>query len=195
MEQAAPARSGSAWAARLRALAPHALTAVVAVLASLGIQAALLTPAAPPAPTALPALTPTAAAEATSAPPPPSATPAPTALPPAAGITRQELLDLRAENDRIWSAIYLSRAISQIADAETALRENNLERVDQMLVATDDSLALAYGRTSDALRDPIAQLRRDAGGLREDLYLRPEGMDVRLVRLRQTLLALIAERR
>jgi hypothetical protein len=114
---------------------------------------------------------------------------------PAGGIARQELIDLRAEDDRLWSAIYLSRAINLIADAETALRANDLARVDQIIVATDDSLALAYDRTTDALRDPIAQLRRDAGMMREDLYLRPEGMDTRLARLRQTLLALIAERR
>jgi hypothetical protein len=63
-----------------------------------------------------------------------------------------------------------------------------------MIVATDDSLMLAYARTPPALRDPIAQLRRDAGAIREDLYLRPEGMDTRLARFRQSLLALIAER-
>jgi hypothetical protein len=104
------------------------------------------------------------------------------------------VLDLRAEDDRIWTAIYLSRAINQIADAESALRVNDMERAGQMLIATDDSLALAYTRTPNTLRDPIAQLRRDAGGLHADLFLRPENMDVRLASLRQTLLALIVER-
>jgi hypothetical protein len=31
--------------------------------------------------------------------------------------------------------------------------------------------------------------------MREDLYLRPEGMETRLVRLRQAILALIGQRR
>lgn len=175
----------------LRAALPHLLTAILAVSLSLALQSAQPQPLAAPAPTQ-PALIATPSPAATLA---PTLPPAPTVPPPASGITRQELLDLRAEDDRIWSAIYLSRAINQIADAEMALRGNDLERTDQMIVATDDSLALAYARTPDVLRDPIAQLRRDAGMLREDLYLRPEGMDARLARLRQTLLALIAERR
>jgi hypothetical protein len=171
---------------------PHALTALIAIAASLGLQL-LFQPAATTtrtSATSIPAI-------ATVTPQPvvlPTPIPVPTALPPASDITRQELLDLRAEDDRIWAAIYLSRAISQIADAETALRQNDLERADLMIVATDDTLALAYERTATALRDPIAQLRRDTSLIREDLYIRPEGMDTRLSRLRQTLLALIAER-
>jgi hypothetical protein len=170
---------------------PHLLTALIAISISLAIQAALPRPVAVALPTPTAAIaTPSPAATIA-----PTTPPAPTVLPPASGITRQELLDLRAEDDQIWSAIYLSRAISQIADAETAMRINDLERTDQMIIAMDDSLALAYARTPDALRDPIAQLRRDAGVLREDLFLRPEGVDARLARLRQTLLALIAQRR
>ena len=68
---------------------------------------------------------------------------------------------------------------------------DSLERVDQLIIAADASMGKALTRTASALRDPIAQLRRDAGLLREDLYLRPEGMDARLTRLRQTLLVLI----
>jgi hypothetical protein len=174
-----------------RAALPHLLTAIIAISISLAIQAALPQPVAVALPTPTAAIaTPSPAATIA-----PTIAPAPTVLPPASGITRQELLDLRAEDDQIWSAIYLSRAISQIADAETAMRINDLERTDQMIIAMDDSLALAYARTPAALRDPIAQLRRDAGVLREDLFLRPEGMDARLARLRQTLLALIAQRR
>ena len=71
------------------------------------------------------------------------------------------------------------------------MRTNDLERVDQLIIAADASMAKALTRTASSLRDPIAQLRRDAGLMREDLYLRPEGMDARLIRLRQTLLVLI----
>jgi hypothetical protein len=184
-------RTTPAYRRLLRALLPHLFTALVAIALNVVIQASLPRPTALVAlPPTLPISTPRPAATAL-----PTVPPAPTAPPPASGITRQELLDLRAEDDRIWSAIYLSRAISQVADAESALRSNDFDRTDQMIIATDDSLALAYARTPNTLRDPIAQLRRDAGVLREDLYLRPEGMDARLAQLRQTLLALIAERR
>ena len=174
----------------LRHILPHLLTAIVAIGASLAIQGMMPRPVvvavpAPTVPIATPSPAPTLA---------PTAPPLPTAPIPASGITRQELLDLRAEDDRIWAAIYLSRAINQIADAESALRVNDMERAGQMLIATDDSLALAYARTPNTLRDPIAQLRRDTGSMHEDLFLRPESMDTRLARLRQTLLALIAER-
>lgn len=191
-QETPPARAPVPFQRLLRIIIPHVLTAIIAVAISLGLQAAFFGARVAQNPT------PTAIATATAR---PTATPAPTAVPvptvplSASELTRLEILDLRAENDKIWSAIYLARAINQIAEAETALHANDLERVDQMIVATDDSLVLAYARTTDTLRDPIAQLRRDAGTLREDLYLRPEGIDTRLARLRQTLLTLIAERR
>jgi hypothetical protein len=165
------------------------LTAVVAVAASLAAQAALPRPT-PPAgapPTSVPTLV------APSPLPTPTPTPA-LAPPPSTDIVRQELIDLHAEDDRLWSAVYLVRALSQVADAEAMLRANDLERVDQLLIAVDDSLALAYERADDAAKDPIEQLRREVSALRDDLYLRPEGMDERLATLRQTILALIEER-
>jgi hypothetical protein len=173
-----------------RALLPYLATAAAAVALSLALQMALFPrPSAPPpaptltTPTPRPTIAPTR--------PPATAAPAP---PLAAGITNQELADLRAEDDKLWTAIYLSRAISQIAEAEGSMRSNDLGSVDQSLIALDDSLALAYGRAADAQADPIDQLRRDASAIREDIYLRPEGMDARLARLRQTILALIEER-
>jgi hypothetical protein len=179
--------------AALRAALPHVVTGLATLAMGLALQSFIFQPAAPAQPQAVATV-----AIATPLPLPtllPTPLPQPTSPIPVSGITRQELLDLRAEDDRIWSAIYLSRAISQIADAESALRANDLDRTGQMIVATDDSLTLAYARTPNAMRDPIAQLRRDAGAIREDLYLRPEGMDQRLARFRQSLLALIAERR
>jgi hypothetical protein len=126
-------------------------------------------------------------------------TAAPTSLPaapaPAPDIIRQELADLRFEDSRLWAAIYLSRAISQVSDAEAQMRADDLESVAQSLVAVDGSLELAYERADESIKSPIAQLRRDAGTIRDDLYVRPEGMDARLTRLRQTILALIGERR
>ncbi|NWG20744.1 MAG: hypothetical protein HXY39_10500 [Chloroflexi bacterium] len=121
--------------------------------------------------------------------------PAPTEPPLAAALSRQELIDLRAQDDRLWAAIYLIRALSQAADAETSLRANDLAGVEQTLTALDESLAQAYARAADPDRNPIDQIRRDASAMREDLYLRPEGMDARLARLQQAIVTLIEARR
>lgn len=184
-----PGSPAGARRAGWRALIPFLATALTSVAISVALQAALLPRPIATAPPALTPPTPRPTVAPTQAPP----TPAP-APPLAAGITSQELADLRAEDEKLWTAIYLARAISQIAEAEGAMRANDLETVDQSLIALDDSLALAYARAADAQADPIDQLRRDAGAMREDLYLRPEGMDARLARLRQTILALIEER-
>ena len=189
--ESAPHRS---W---LRLLLPHAITAIVAVAASLGVLAllSLQIPATAPAPTAAPA-TPTAvpSPRQTARPAPPLAT----ALPLSQGISQQELADIRAEGDRKQAQIYLLLAIVQIDDAETALRSNELVSVGQSLVAIDNSLDLAYARyerAGDSARDAIAQRRIEVGKMHDDLYLYPEGMDVRLSTLRQLTLALITEQR
>ena len=176
---------------------PHAITAIVAIAASLGTLALLSPqmPAAAPAPTAAPAL-PTAVPS-----PRPTARPAPpqsTALPLSQGISQQELADIRAEGDRKQAQIYLLLAIVQIDDAEAALRSNELVSVGQSLVAIDNSLDLAYARyerAGDSARDAIAQRRIEVGKMHDDLYLYPEGMDVRLSTMRQLTLALITEQR
>jgi hypothetical protein len=168
----------------LRAVLPHLATAAAAIALSLAIQVAL------PRPVEQIVVTPPTPAQPVPATQPPTP-PAATAPPLAPGISAQIVTDLRAEDSRLWGAIYLSRALSQISDAEAALRANDLPTVDQTLLAVDESLALAYARADSAGSDPIDQLRREAGTMREDLYLRPEGMDARLARLRQTILALI----
>ncbi|HEX5689800.1 MAG TPA: hypothetical protein VFX76_07355, partial [Roseiflexaceae bacterium] len=125
-----------AWRGWLLAGLPYVLTALLAVAISLGLQSILFQPTSPTF--VVPA---TAAA-------PPSATVAPAqpAAPtsgvpaPEPDIVRQELLDLRAEDNRLWAAVYLARAISQVSDAEAQLRSNNLESVAQSLVAVDGSL-------------------------------------------------------
>lgn len=198
-EPGAPASETSAGARRrplLRAVLPHLLTALAAIAATLGIQAALfgLAPPAQPAsiqPTAPALATPAASATPVASPTTPQATTPPLA----AGIARQEVADLRAEIDRLWTTIYLLKAIGQIADAETTLRANDIEAVDQLLISVDDSLALAYQRADESLKNPIDQFRRDVDMMRGDLYLYPERMDVRLEQLRQLLLALVEARR
>jgi len=144
--------------------------------------------AAPATPTAVPSPLPTARA----------APPQSTALPLSQGISQQELADIRAEGDRKQAQIYLLLAIVQIDDAEAALRSNELVSVGQSLVAIDNSLDLAYmryERAGDSARDAIAQRRIEVGKMHDDLYLYPEGMDVRLSTMRQLTLALITEQR
>lgn len=192
-EPSAPVPPPPAGALRPRwllAALPHLLTALLAVAVSLAAQALLVRPASP----AFLPPTPAAAAPATAAPTSPPGPPTAAAPPLAAGVARQELLDIRAEISQMWTAIYLARAISQAADAEAALRRNDLESVARSLVEVDDSLALAHERAADSSRNPIAQLRRDVGEMRGDLIPRPEGMDVRLARLRQLILTLIEAR-
>jgi len=176
---------------------PHIITVIVAIAASLGMLVLL----SPQIPTAVPA--PTAAP----APPTPAPSPRPTAravppqstaLPLSQGISQQELADIRAEGDRKQAQIYLLLAIVQIDDAEAALRSNELVSVGQSLVAIDNSLDLAYARyerAGDSARDAIAQRRIEVGKMHDDLYLYPEGMDVRLSTMRQLMLALITEQR
>jgi hypothetical protein len=183
---------------------PHAITAIVAITVSLGALTLLSpqepTAAAPPtaipdSPTAAPSPRPTTGAAAPSVATPP---PQPTTLPLSQGISQQELADIRAEGDRKQAQIYLLLAIVQIDDAEAALRSNELASVGQSLVAIDNSLDLAYARyerAGDSARDAIAQRRIEVGKMHDDLYLYPEGMDVRLSTMRQLTLALITEQR
>lgn len=159
---------------------------------TLALQAALFSRSAPTAvaPTTAPAAQPTS-------PPAPSATPAPpapTQRPLAEGIARQEIADLHAEIDRLWTTTYLLKAISQVAEAEELLNSNDMQGVDQSLVSADYALALAYERADEPAKSPIDQFRRNVDRMRGDLYLYPERMDSRLSQLRQLLLALIEER-
>jgi hypothetical protein len=188
-DSSTPEPRGFAWRRWLLAGLPFLVTAALAVAISLGLQT-LLQPTGPTFVVSPTAPAPASGGAPTAAPGPTSSVPAP-----APDIVRQELLDLRAEDDRLWAAVYLARAISQVSDAEAQLRANNLENVAQSLVAVDGSLELAYERADESAKSPIAELRRTAGVLRDDLYIRPEGIDARLTVLRQTILTLIGERR
>lgn len=108
-------------------------------------------------------------------------------------ISRQELLDVKADTQALWSAVYLSRALMHASDAELALRENDLGRVEQILLLLDDVLQRATTHAPTTSRDPIEQLRRDVVTIRQDLYARPDGIDQRLARMRQALLTLVGE--
>ena len=166
-------------------LLPHLLTAAAAVVLTLAIVALWMRPV--PArsfpPTALPQ--PTSLL--------PTATPAPLPVLLPQGVARQEIADLRAEDARLWATVYVLKAISQVDDAESALRTNDMPSVDQALIAVDYSLSLAYAHAEEAQKSPINQFRRTVDRIHADLYLYPERLDTRLAQLRQLLLTLIDE--
>jgi hypothetical protein len=167
------------------------VTALAAIVLSLLIQAALLarqqsvlllplTPTSAPATLApLPTLTPTSIL--------------PTPPLPDERILSQEILDLRAELRRVWSAYYLMRAAAQLADAEDALQVNELTEVERILVTVRVSLDQAYALSTEQDKGPIGEFRMQISEVREDLQVRPEGMAQRLQRLRQDMLSLVEE--
>ena len=170
----------------INAVLPHILTSVVTLALAwvwwgqernVVVSLAQPTPVVAPRPTDLPApATPTPASEVVR------------------DISRQELLDVKADTDALWSAVYLTRALMHASDAEVALRDNDLGRVEQILLLLDDVLQRATTNAPSTARDPIEQLRRDVVTIRQDLYGRPDGMDQRLARMRQALLTLVGER-
>lgn len=107
-------------------------------------------------------------------------------------ISRQEILDVKADTAALWSAVYLTRALAHASDAEAALARNDMTGTAQMLLLMDDALQRAAVTATSAVRDPIEQIHRDIVAVRQDLYVRPNGLDVRIKRLRQSLLTLIA---
>lgn len=186
----APASAPAPRFPRLRAVFPYALTACIAVVVTLAILAAWPRP--------VPALVVSAtSAPATSTPAPTAlpTTPVPTAPPVSAGVARQEIADLHAEDNRLWTTVFLLKSVSQVAEAESMLKTNDAASVDQALIAADYSLSLAYDRAEESQKSPIDQFRRNVDRIRGDLYLYPERMDARLAQLRQLLLTLIDDTR
>ncbi|NJO06883.1 MAG: hypothetical protein HC876_15925 [Chloroflexaceae bacterium] len=100
---------------------------------------------------------------------------------------------MRSELDRLWSAYYLARSATQVADAEDALRVNDLDEVERVLVTVGASLNLAYDHSAEQDKGPISEFRVQISNIREELRIRPEGMDDRLRRLRQSMLNLVDE--
>lgn len=117
-----------------------------------------------------------------------TATPAPALV---RDISRQELLDVKADTAALWSALYLTRGLAHLSDAEASLTNNDLAGTAQTLVLLDDALQRAGLTAASNVRDPIEQIRRDVVAVRQDLYMRPNGLDKRLRRVRQALLTLI----
>jgi hypothetical protein len=105
----------------------------------------------------------------------------------------QQLTLLQHEISNLWSAYYLARAASQLADAEAALRINDLNEVEQVLITVDASLDRAYDRSTEQHKGPINEFRMQIGRMYENLRIRPEGMDQQLRRLRQSMLSLVDE--
>lgn len=181
---------------RLTAALPYIITAAAAVLCSLAVQA-LLWPRTAPQPaqinTITPAARPSAPADATPAPTSPPASPVPTPRESDVGVLRLDIIDLEAENDRLWSALYLLRAASQLDDAEAALLANDPAEADRSIMTARRSLDRAYALSAEQDKGPIDAFRLQASQIRDDVRVRPEGADRRLRQLRQLVLALVDE--
>ncbi len=179
------------WQARLLSFLPFVFTLLAAVVLSVLIQFTWL---ARQQPVLLPTITPipptTVVSEPTGTIP---SIPSPTPPRPDERIISQEILDLRAELRRVWSAYYLMRAAAQLSDAETVLRVNELDEVERALVTVRVSLDHAYDFSAEQNKGPIGEFRLRVSDMHEDLRVRPEGMDQRLRRLRQAMLSLVEE--
>jgi len=106
-------------------------------------------------------------------------------------VLRLEVLDLEAEDRRIWGALYLLRAASQIDDATTALQSNDLDEVNRILLNARRSLDRAYSASAEQEKGPIDTFRLQISQIRDDLHVRPEGLDRRLRQIRQLILSLV----
>ncbi len=124
---------------------------------------------------------------------PAPATPAPSALPADVGGLRLAILDLEAVDRRLWSAIYLLRAASQIDDAVVALQSNDLDEVDRIMLNARRSFDRAYAFSAEQEKGPIDTFRLQIGQARDDLHIRPEGLDRHLRQIRQLVLSLVDE--
>lgn len=176
------------WRAWLLAAIPHVLTALIAVTLTLAIQRMLPQPEPAIAPYVRPTLAPTAVQ-------PTNALLTPTVQQPQPDqrVIGQEIIDLTARIDELWTSVYIARAAGQLGDAENALRTNDTTEVERVLVAVDASLALAYERSSDLNKGPIGEFRSQISQIHDDLYVRPEGLDQKLRLLRQRMLSLVEE--
>ncbi len=96
---------------------------------------------------------------------------------------------MQREMDRLWSAYYLARSANQIADAEAALMVNDLEQVEQGLTAAAALVNRAYEHSAEREKGPISEFRAQISMLHDEVRVRPEGMDQRLRRLRQSMLS------
>lgn len=173
---------------------PFLVTAGAAVLLSLLLQFWLF-PRPPAAPVVSPTATPSATVPSATPPsqPPPltPVAPAPTIAPAAESLLRLEVLDLQAENRRLWSTIYLLRTVAQLDDALVSLQANDPAETDRILVAAYRSLDQAYAFSAEQEKGPLDTFRLQLSLIRDDLRLRPEGLDRRLRQLRRLVLSLV----
>lgn len=175
--------SHNGWQRRLlKGALPHLITALITLgLAWLVVPRDRVVVLSSPTPTRVANTTPTVRSGIT-------ATPLPAVV---RDMSRQELLDVKADTAALWSALYLSRGLAHLSDAEVLLLNNDMAGTAQTLVLLDDALQRAGTTAASNVRDPIEQIRRDVVAVRQDLYMRPNGLDKRLRRVRQALLTLI----
>ncbi len=181
----------SSWRLRLLATVPFVITALLAVALSLLLQRMVATSAEP----ILLVATATAPLPLSS---PPSVRP--TALPsvvatvtPPDRVLNLAILDLEARDRQLRSALHLLRAVAQLDDALVALQTNQLDEAERTLLLVYRSLDRAYTFSTEQGKGPLDTFRLQIGQIRDDLRIRPEGIDRRLRQLRGLMLSLVDE--
>ncbi|RRR67365.1 MAG: hypothetical protein EI684_19115 [Candidatus Viridilinea halotolerans] len=143
---------------------------------------------------ALPPTTATIAAVAPTAPPtaPPANTPA-SSLPAdlSENLLRLALIDLEDQQRHLRSDLYLLRAVVQLDDALLALQTNQFEEADRAMLLVYRALDQAYHFSAEQDKGPLNTFRLQLSQIRDDLHLRPEGLDRRLRQLRTLMLSLV----
>ena len=181
----------SSWRLRLLATIPFVITALLAVALSLLMQRMVATSAEPillvataTAPLPLsspPSVRPTA---------PPSAV---ATVTPPDRVLSLAILDLEARDRQLRSALHLLRAVAQLDDALVALQTNQLDEAERTLLLVYRSLDRAYTFSTEQGKGPLDTFRLQIGQIRDDLRIRPEGIDRRLRQLRGLMLSLVDE--
>lgn len=176
---------------RLLASVPFIITALLAIALSLLLQRIVAAPVAP----ILLVATATATLQL------PSPQPVnPTNLPSAVAtpgspdrVLSLAILDLEARDRQLRSALHLLRAVAQLDDALVALQTNQLDEADRALLLVYRSLDRAYTFSTEQGKGPLDTFRLQVSQIRDDLRIRPEGIERRLRQLRGLMLSLVDE--
>ncbi len=176
---------------RLLATIPFVITALLAVALSLLLQRMV-------APSAEPILLVATATAPLPLPSPPSVRPtdppsAVATVTPPDRVLSLAILDLEARDRQLRSALHLLRAVAQLDDALVALQTNQLDEAERTLLLVYRSLDRAYTFSTEQGKGPLDTFRLQIGQIRDDLRVRPEGIDRRLRQLRGLMLSLVDE--
>lgn len=164
--------------------------AFVGGLMALGVERGLTAIVSTPTPT----LGPTATARSTQIPIVlvlPTEQPTIIATPLPRDVLGQQVTELRQQVDELKGLLLVGQAQDHLALAGASLAQNDLTKTNQELVAAHAALDRAFAQVGEALKQVVDNQRREVGRVRADLYIAPEGLDIRLRTMQNQLLALM----